>query len=169
MSPRIDLMTLALAHPWVLGLAGVALLTGVILVLLGLYKQRVEDVLSLYRQPDDDPHSIELEQGRFRVELVRRSAGWRFRVTCRDHDLKPSDVVVTTIRPDGLGQRFDFARRGRRLESIAKVREPLVFVAKTSISWAGVDYTFVIGFGGSVAPLRARYEVVSRPESKSGG
>ena len=86
-------------------------------------------------------------------------------ITCRDHDLKPGAVVVTTIRPDGLGQRFDFARRGRRLQSIVKVREPLIFVAHVSISWGGFDSTFVIGFGGAVEPIRAHGEVLRRPET----
>ncbi len=156
-------MSIALAHPWVLGAAALALLTGVILVLISLWGRQVDEILTLYRPLEDDRQRIDLECGRFRLDIVRRGASWRFRVICRDHDLKPGDVVVTIIRPDGAGQRFDFARRGGRLESIVKVREPLIFVAHVSISWGGVDSTFVIGFGGAVEPIRAQSEVIRRP------
>lgn len=165
MSPIHDLTLYAAAHPWAVTAAVLLVLIVLIASLVWLWQRQAEEILSLYKQPDDDPHRIDLENGRFRLDIVRRHAGWRFVVTCRDHDLKPGDVVVTTIRPDGLGQRFDFARRGRRLQSIAKVREPLIFVAHVSISWGGTDSTFVIGFGGAVEPIRAHGEVLRRPET----
>jgi hypothetical protein len=165
-TPIHDLTLYAAAHPWALTAALLLILIVLIATLVWLWQRQAEEILCLYRQPDDS-HRIDLENGRFRLDIVRRHAGWRFQVTCRDHDLKPGDVVVTTIRPDGLGQRFDFARRGRRLESMVKVREPLIFVAHVSISWGGIDSTFVIGFGGAVAPIRARSEVIRRPETAS--
>ncbi|MGH1557379.1 hypothetical protein ACRAWD_05235 [Caulobacter segnis] len=36
-------------------------------------------------------------------------------------------------------------------------------MAHVSISWGGVDSTFVIGFGGAVEPIRAQSEVIQRP------
>lgn len=163
MTPIHDLTLYVAAHPWAVTAATLLILIVVIASLVWLWQRQTEEIIGLYRGPDEDPHRIDLEGGRFRLNIVRRRAGWRFQVTCRDHDLNPGDVVVTTIRSDGLGQRFDFAQRGRRVESIVKVREPLTFVAHVSISWGGFDSTFVIGFGGAVAPIRANSVVIRRP------
>ncbi|MGH1557380.1 hypothetical protein ACRAWD_05240 [Caulobacter segnis] len=52
-------MSIALAHPWVLGAAALALLTGVILVLISLWGRQVDEILTLYRPPEDDRQRID--------------------------------------------------------------------------------------------------------------
>lgn len=149
-TPIHDLTLYAAAHPWALTAAVLLVFIALIAVLILVWMHRFEGVLALYHDGDGgDPHCIYLDNGAIRLEIIRRRAAWNFRVTPLLGSLQADQVVVATLRADGLGQRFVFDRRNGRLESTAKVREPLTFVAHVSITRGSTVSEFVVLFDGT--------------------
>ncbi|GEM_PF-1902616 len=161
-----DLTLYAAAHPWALTAAVLLVLIALIAALTLVWMHRFEGVLALYHDGGDgDPHCVYLDNGAIRLEIIRRRAAWYFRVTPLLGNLQADQVVIATLRADGLGQRFAFARRNGRLESTAKVRQPLTFVAHVSITRGSTVSEFVVLFGGTEQD-GALYDAVLRSSSR---
>ena len=69
-----DLTLYAAAHPWAVTAAVLLVLIVLIASLVWLWQRQAEEILSLYKQPDDDPHRIPLRAGvaHGRVDLGAR-------------------------------------------------------------------------------------------------
>jgi cation diffusion facilitator family transporter len=85
---------------------------------------------------DDHAHQDEAKHifgtaGEFAVSIFEDGAPPVFRITSEtgDSKLMPDAVSVTTIRPDGSRQTFEFADRGEYLESNEDIPEPHAFKA----------------------------------------
>ncbi|UOM32983.1 nickel/cobalt efflux transporter [Acuticoccus sp. I52.16.1] len=90
---------------------------------------------------------IDTGHGVIALEVVSEGALPHLRIrTVRGHAWRPGDVTVTTERPDGTTQRFDFAERGGVLEAVGALAAPHDFMARVSLGHGDHTHDYDVSF-----------------------
>jgi nickel/cobalt transporter (NicO) family protein len=101
----------------------------------------------------DDPHHHDevrtIDTGHGVVELSIFEDGvpprWRLR-TVSGNAWRAEDVLVTTEREDGSGERFRFVARDGHLESAGEIPEPHEFTARLRLAHGDHAHTYKVSF-----------------------
>jgi nickel/cobalt transporter (NicO) family protein len=142
---------------WLLIASGV-----IILGIAGWMLWRTGQSLGWFRRHDhhghdghghDDPHHHDevrtIDTGHGVVELSILEDGvpprWRLR-TVSGNPWKAEDVLVTTEREDGSGERFRFVARDGHLESAGEIPEPHEFTARLRLAHGDHAHTYKVTF-----------------------
>ena len=89
---------------------------------------------------DEEPRLVTFDAGTLSVAVFEDGVPPRFRITAEaDHLPAASDLTIETIRPGGSRHLFAFADKGAYLESRDEIPEPHAFVARLSLTEAGVS------------------------------
>lgn len=97
--------------------------------------------------PDDDIRRIETGHGVIAVEVFEDGVPPRWRIrSVKGHTWAVKEVTVTTERPDGSRQAFNFTDRGGYLESVDEIPEPHEFMARVSLGHVGHSHDYDLSF-----------------------
>lgn len=95
----------------------------------------------------DEVHEINTGHGRIALSIFEEGVPPRFRVsTLSGPHWRPSDVTLTTVRPDGTEQEFRFDSQGDFLESTDAIPEPHTFKARLSLSHGDHAHVYELAY-----------------------
>ncbi|OJX46548.1 nickel/cobalt efflux transporter [Devosia sp. 66-22] len=100
-----------------------------------------------YSQAHDEWQEVNTGHGVVRLEIfeVGQPPRWRFRTLFGDK-WKAAEVAVTTERPDGSRQTFQFVDRGDFYESADEIPEPHEFGVRLSLSHGSHSHDYDLTF-----------------------
>ncbi|HVU41516.1 MAG TPA: CDF family Co(II)/Ni(II) efflux transporter DmeF [Xanthobacteraceae bacterium] len=90
----------------------------------------------------DQAHALSTAAGTVRLEIFEDGAPPRFRLSCADRELAAHEVVVETLRPEGVRQVFVMTACAGYLESSDEIPEPHAFTAFVDLGGERHDVTF---------------------------
>ena len=88
----------------------------------------------------DQAHSLQTSAGPLTVEIFEEGVPPRFRLFFPGKTPAADQVMIETVRPDGVRQSFAMAERGGYLESSDEIPEPHAFAARITVAGAGAAY-----------------------------
>lgn len=91
----------------------------------------------------DEPQVVALANRTFSIEVFEEGVPPRWRIRSEAGGLPSADDIrITTIRGDGSEQMFEFAGRGRYLESVEEIPEPHAFKARVALAGDSAEMLF---------------------------
>ncbi|AWC20872.1 Nickel/cobalt efflux system RcnA [Aminobacter sp. MSH1] len=94
-----------------------------------------------------DVRRIETGHGLIAVEVFEDGVPPRWRIRNeRGAHWKAADVTISTERPNGAMEAFDFVDRGDYLESVDEIPEPHQFMARVSLGHGGHSHDYDLSF-----------------------
>ena len=97
----------------------------------------------------DEIHEIDTGHGILKLEIFEINQPPRFRISDKTNGLlnhfSPSDIILETIRPDGLRQKFTFIKRGEFFES-QDIPEPHEFTARLILGHGNHHHDYDVEF-----------------------
>ncbi|WP_114944033.1 sulfite exporter TauE/SafE family protein [Microvirga calopogonii] len=95
----------------------------------------------------DEVRTIDTGHGAVELSIFEDgvSPRWRLR-TLSGNAWKAEDVLVTTDRGDGSGERFRFVERDGYLESAGEIPEPHAFTARVRLAHGDHAHTYAVSF-----------------------
>ena len=90
----------------------------------------------------DQAHALSTAAGTVRLEIFEDGAPPRFRLSCADRELAAHEVVVETLRPEGVRQVFVMTACAGYLELSDEIPEPHAFTAFVDLGGERHDVTF---------------------------
>lgn len=95
----------------------------------------------------DGPHRIDTGHGRIELSIMEQGVPPLWRLHTLSGYAWPADSIsLSTTRPDGTIQQFQFVQRGEYLESVTDIPEPHQFTVRLSLEHAGHSHDYDLDF-----------------------
>jgi len=141
-------LNLETAEPW-FQLASALIILGVALWMIWRTwrEGRAAAIEHDHHHEHDETRVVDTGHGVLALSIFEEGAPPRFRIAAERGRLPAANVVIVmTLRPDGLGQRFEFVDKGDCLESTSEIPEPHTFTARLSITRGDHDHDFDVTY-----------------------